>query len=76
MREWVRSFIAALPVMLYDWLALDKQPCHAFGGVRPGELPDPMVGMEVRVCTKSRWHTDSHAYEFVKFPYTYPKEGK
>ena len=61
--------------MLYDWLSLDKQPCHAFGGIiRHIKLPDPMVGMEVRVCTKNRWHTDSHAYEFVKFPYEYPKE--
>lgn len=74
MGTWLRSFFQALPVMFFDWMALDGQPCHAYGGqVRHAKLPEPPA-MEVRVCTKNRWHTDSHAYEFVKFPYTYPKE--
>lgn len=75
MGTWLRSFFQALPVMFFDWMALDGQPCHAFGGVvEHTKLPAPPA-FRVRVCTKNRWHTDSHAYEFVEFPYTYPKEA-
>ncbi len=76
MGEWLRSFIQALPVHFFDWLALDGQPCHAYGGQeRHSQLPAPLY-KEIRLCTKNRWHTDSHTYEFVKFPYIYPKEDK
>lgn len=76
MGTWLRSFIQALPVMFFDWMALDGQPCHAYGGQqRHVSLKEsPEIAFEVRLCTKNRWHSDSHAYEFVKFPYTYPKE--
>jgi hypothetical protein len=61
--------------MFFDWMALDGQKCFSYGGeVRHVKLP-LQPAYEVRVCTKNRWHSDSHAYEFVKFPYTYPKEG-
>lgn len=64
----------ALPVHFFEWLALDAQPCHAYGGHSAfTKMPDPL-DQQVRVCTKNRWHTDSHAYEYVKFPLVYPKD--
>lgn len=72
MKHWLEQF----KMRFWDWMSVTKEfPCHSFGGqVRHIKLPDPEIGMEVRVCTKQRWHIDSHAYEFVKFPYVYPKE--
>lgn len=72
MKYWLAQF----KMRFWDWMSVDKQfPCHSFGGVvRHTKLPDPPA-YEVRVCTKNRWHVDSHAYEFVRFPYKYPMEG-
>lgn len=50
--RWVTS----LAVITLDRIgALTKEQCRAFGGMN--------LNM-IRVCTKWRWHTDSHSYEW------------
>lgn len=41
--------------------ALDGSLCRSYGGM--------MVDGSVRLCGKSRWHVDSHAYEISRWPY-------
>lgn len=64
MRTWIRSFLDALPVHFFEWLALDGQKCLSFGGVSGYGYDDSgKAGVIIRICNKNRWHTDSHAYD-------------
>lgn len=64
----LRNILSAPKAAFFDWLSLDSQPCHSYGGsVKHSRLP--AIGIEVRLCTKSRWHIDSHAYEYVHYEY-------
>lgn len=45
-----------------------KQKCWAYGGIMVSDAYSKGVGiytMSARVCTKTRWHWDSHAYEWI-----------
>ena len=58
----MKRWIATLAILTLDKMgALTKQECRAFGGDGL-DRGRPIF----RVCTKWRWHTDSHTYDWMK----------
>lgn len=51
-------FISLLIRLLDRMDALHRAPCLAFGGYSG-------IRDQIRLCNKHRWHTDSHAFDWV-----------
>jgi hypothetical protein len=63
----LRAVLRTLDLIYVEW-RLERHVvglCWAFGGmVWPRAVEGPAY-IQVRVCLKPRWHTDSHAYDIV-----------
>lgn len=57
MKRRLRLELISFLLGLLDRLdAFHNEPCNAYGGSGADQ---------VRLCSKRRWHIDSHTYEFV-----------
>lgn len=64
MKNWFKNFLEQRKMQFFDWLSLDSQTCKSFCNVVGyGYNDDGKASVGVRLCSKNRWHIDSHAYE-------------